>query len=396
MSDPARPASAPELAFFPKGLLPMHARLFHSLLEALPDTVALVDSAGKMLHVNSSVEQLFGYSPDELVGQCIETLMPERFRVRHAAHFQAYIANPATRRMGDGMELIGLRRDGSEFPIDVALSPIPGEVGDLVAAAIRDMSDYRRLEAQLRQHSRELEEADQQKDRFLAILAHELRSPLAALSQAGPLLRLPPTDERREWVAGVVERQTGHMVRLVEDLLDLAKVRRGTLALHRQPTELSRVVALALDISRPLMESREHRLETILPPEPIWVRGDGARLAQVISNLLNNAARYTPVRGQIGLELNAEAGYALLRIRDSGIGISADMLPKVFDLFTQVSSMDAGPSGGLGIGLALVRNLIEMHDGTVTANSEGLGLGSEFVVHIPLLVAESDQSTGED
>ena len=396
MSTSSKLAGTPDLDFFPDGMLLEHRWLFHSLLEALPDAVAIVDSAGTILHVNKSVEGLFGYQPDELSGQDIGILMPERFRTRHADHFEAYIARPITRRMGNGMELIGLRRDGSEFPIDVALSPIPGEAGGFVAAAIRDMSDYRQLEAQLRQRGRELEEADQHKDQFLAMLAHELRSPLAALSQVGPLLRLPAADERREWVAGVVERQTGHMVRLVEDLLDLAKVRRGTLALHMEPTELSGVVGLALDISRPLVESREHTLDIGLSPEPIWIQGDAARLAQVISNLLTNAARYTPVRGRITLDLKAEDGYAVLRIRDNGIGISADMLTRVFDLFTQVAPSDEQVGGGMGIGLALVRNLVEMHDGTVTASSEGPGLGSEFVVRIPLLGAGFEESNGHD
>lgn len=396
MSDPSKPASAPDRDFFPDGMLPEHRELFHGLLEALPDAVALVDSAGTILHVNKSVEELFGFQPDQLTGQYLEVLIPERFRAHHANHFQAYIASPVTRRMGNGMELIGLRRDGSEFPIDVSLSPIPGEAGMFVAAAIRDMSDYRQLEAQLRQRGRELEEADQHKDQFLAMLAHELRSPLAALSQVGPLLRLPAADERREWVAGVVERQTGHMVRLVEDLLDMAKVRRGTLTLHRQPTELSGVIALALDISRSLVESREHKLETSLPSAPVWVQGDSGRLTQVVSNLLNNAARYTPARGLIWLDLEAEDGYALLRIRDRGIGISADMLPKVFDLFTQVSLTGEGPAGGMGIGLALVQTLVEMHHGTVTAHSEGLGLGSEFTVRIPLLVDVSNESGIDD
>ena len=250
MSTPSKPASAPARDFFPNGMIAEHRGLFHSLLEALPDAVALVDSAGKIVHVNKSVEELFGYQPDELTDQYMEILVPERFRAHHADHFQAYIARPITRRMGYGMELIGLRRDGSEFPIDVALSPIPGEEGVFVAAAIRDMSDYRQLEAQLRQHGRDLEEADQHKDRFLAMLAHELRSPLAALSQVGPLLRLPAADERRDWVAGVVERQTGHMVRLVEDLLDMAKVRRGTLTLHQQPMARSRCSGLSSDFTR--------------------------------------------------------------------------------------------------------------------------------------------------
>lgn len=361
------------------------AEMFLDFLEANPDAVALVDTAGEIIHVNALVEELFGYRRDELLGRPLDVLIPERFRARHVEHLGSYFAAPRTRRMGKGMDLVGLRKDGAEFPIDVALSPLRTETGLLVAAAIRDMTASHRLEAELRRRSRDLEEADHRKDQFLAMLAHELRNPLAALSLVGQRLRLPAAEDLLEWAAGVVERQTGHMLRLVEDLLDVARVRQGKVNLCREPTDLAGVAVRAVETSRPLVEGRNHALEVTLPPGPVWVEGDGTRLAQVVANLLTNAARYTPDGGRISLTVAGEDGEAVLRVRDNGIGIPTDMLTPVFDLFTQVEGAGDRADGGLGIGLALVRRLVEMHGGTVTAESGGPGLGSEFTVRIPLL-----------
>jgi PAS domain S-box-containing protein len=360
-------------------------RLLHHFLEALPDAVALVDSAGLIVHANAGVETLFGYAPGALSGRSIELLMPERFRAGHAGHQHAYFAAPRIRRMGSGLRLIGLRQDRVEFPIDVALSPLVADDRQLVAAAIRDMSEYRQLETQLLQRNQELEEADRRKDQFLAMLAHELRNPLAALSQASDMLRRPGAEDRNELIAGVVERQTGHMLRLVEDLLDLTRIRRGTITLRRQPTDLGGVAVRAVEISRPLLDGRRHALDILLPAHAIRVDGDGTRLVQVVTNLLTNAARYTPEGGQIRLTLGTDADHALLKVVDNGIGIRADMLPRVFDLFTQAEPSGNDVSGGLGLGLALVRPLVEMHGGTVTAHSDGAGQGSEFAVRLPLL-----------
>ena len=359
-------------------------RLFLSILEFNPDAVALVDATGEIIHMNALVEELFGYRRDELLGRPLDVLIPERFRGRHLGHLERYFAAAHPRRMGKGMDLVGLRKDGAEFPIDVALSPLPTEAGILVTAAIRDMTDIRRMEAELRQRSRDLEEADRRKDQFLAMLAHELRNPLAVLSLIGQQLRLPGAGDRLVWAADVMERQTGTMLRLVEDLLDAARVRQGKVNLSREQTDFSAVVVRAVETSRPLVESRKHALEITLPPQPIWVEGDVMRLGQVVTNLLTNAARYTPECGRINLTVAVEDGNAVLRLRDNGIGIASDMLTRVFDLFTQIEGASGANAGGLGLGLALARRLVEMHHGTVTAKSGGLGLGSEFVVRLPL------------
>jgi len=361
-------------------------RLFHGFLEAAPDAVVIIDGGGMVVQVNSQTEKLFGYCREELVGRPLEMLMPERFRRTHIAHRTAYFADSRSRSMGRGLDLFGLKKDGHEFPIDVSISPLPSEPGVLFASAIRDMTDHRRLEDELRVRTRELEEADRQKDHFLSAVAHELRDPLNALASVAPLLRFPQVDDAaRRWASGVIERQTAHMSRLVEDLLDLARVHSSKLTLRRESIDLRTVLPSAVEFSHSLIETRKHDLEVAPSAEPLWVSGDSTRLAQVVSNLLSNAAKYTPVGGHISLAAAREDGAAVVRVRDDGAGIPYEMLSRVFELFTQIGAEGGDRPSGLGIGLSLVRRLVELHGGTVTAFSEGIGRGSEFVVRLPLL-----------
>jgi len=361
-------------------------RLFHGFLEAAPDAVVIIDGGGMVVQVNSQTEKLFGYCREELVGRPLEMLMPERFRGTHIAHRTAYFADSRPRSMGRGLDLFGLTKDGREFPIDVSISPLPSEPGVLFASAIRDMTDHRRLEDELRVRTWELEEADRQKDHFLSAVAHELRDPLNALAHVAPLLRFPQVDAAaRQWASGVIERQTAHMSRLVEDLLDLARVRRGEFTLRRESIDLRTVVQAAVDFSHSLIETRKHDLEVAPCAEPLWVSGDPTRLAQAVSNLLSNAAKFTPDGGHITVTAAGEDGAAEVRVRDDGVGIPRKMLSRVFELFTQIGAAGDDRAGGLGIGLFLVRRLVELHGGTVAAFSEGLGRGSEFVVRLPLL-----------
>jgi CheY-like chemotaxis protein len=240
---------------------------------------------------------------------------------------------------------------------------------------------------------RELREADRRKDEFLAVLAHELRNPLAAILGAAQVLppdaRDPAVHESRD----VIVRQGRHMTRLVDDLLDASRIGRGEIAIHMVPVAVGEAVARAAEAARPLIEARGHRLEVTLPPEPTWLEADPVRLEQVMANLLTNAARYTEPGGRIELEAVRESEALVIHVRDNGIGIAPEALPRVFDLFAQADPDRDRARGGLGIGLALVRSLVELHGGVITASSPGAGLGSEFVVRLPLGTAPAGHPT---
>lgn len=366
-------------------------RLFHGFLEAAPDAVVIIDGGGLIVQVNSQAERLFGYTRVELLGRPVEVLMPERFRGSHVAHRQVYSGDMHPRPMGRGLDLCGLRKDGREFPIDVSLSPLPNDTGVLIASAIHDMTDHRRLEDELRARTQELEAADGQKDNLLAAVAHELRSPLSTLANVAHILHSSKVDGAvQQRISAVVERQTAYMARLVEDLLDMSRVRRGKLTLRRESIDLRTVVATAVEFSHLLIEASKHHLEVAPPAEPLWVSGDTTRLVQVVSNLLTNAVKFTPEGGYIRCTTVREDGVAVIRVRDDGAGIPQEMLSRVFDLFTQLGAAGEDRAGGLGIGLSLVRRLVELHGGTVAAFSDGPGRGSEFVVRLPLLPAGPD------
>lgn len=236
---------------------------------------------------------------------------------------------------------------------------------------------------------RDIQEDDRRKNEFLAMLAHELRNPLAPIRNSVMILRqFGLKDEDLNWAIDVISRQVEQMVRLVDDLLDVSRISGGKIRLNLAPVAVSEVVEIAAETSRPLIEARKHELVCELPPHPLYINADKARISQVLANLLNNAAKYTADGGKIVLTVAGEEGVAVFRVRDSGIGIPAEMLSKVFDLFTQVDRSLDRSQGGLGIGLTLVRRLAELHGGSVEARSEGLGRGSEFFLRIPTLVVE--------
>jgi signal transduction histidine kinase len=243
--------------------------------------------------------------------------------------------------------------------------------------------------ANLRDREEALREADRRKDEFLAMLAHEIRNPLAPIRTAVQLLRLKELPEaHRANARDVIERQVDHLVRLIDDLLDVARITRGAITLQRAHVDLAEVVARAVETSRPLIDSRRHELTIELPDQSLSVFGDLTRLSQVLGNLLNNAAKYTDAQGRIQLRVEADGGEAVIRVRDNGIGISRDMLSRVFDLFAQADRSLERASGGLGIGLALVRRLVEMHGGSVSAHSGGVGHGTEMVIRLPIAAGD--------
>ncbi len=237
-------------------------------------------------------------------------------------------------------------------------------------------------------------EADRRKDEFLATLSHELRNPLAPLRNALQMMRLaPPGDPSLKRAREIMERQVNHLVRLVDDLLEMARINRGTLELRMEPVELAAVLRNALETSEPLITAAGHRFALSLPEEPVWLEGDRVRLAQILANLLNNAAKYTPAGGAIHVEARARDGEVVIEVHDTGRGIPAEWRTRIFEMFTRGTGGPQAEQGGLGIGLALSRRLAEMHGGTLEARSEGTGKGSTFVVRLPVVPAPSKART---
>jgi PAS domain S-box-containing protein len=252
---------------------------------------------------------------------------------------------------------------------------------DQAALAMRNVQLFAREQAA----RAEAEAANRAKDQFLALLAHELRNPLAPILTAAALLRRPgaPSTVVAQ-SATIVERQARNLARLLDDLLDVSRITRGRIDLRREPVAIEEAVTNALEATRPFVDERRQRVSLALPPEPVYVDADPARLEQIIVNVLNNAAKYTPAEGRISLTVSAAHGEAVLRIRDTGVGIAPDVLPRIFDLFVQGDESLAHTSGGLGIGLTLVHRLVALHRGRVTAHSDGLGRGAEFTIALPL------------
>ncbi len=242
----------------------------------------------------------------------------------------------------------------------------------------------------------EVQQADRQKNEFLSMLAHELRNPLAPIRNATFVLGHQGSDPARvRWAHNVIDRQLTHMIRLVDDLLDVSRITLGKIRLEIEPVDIEAVVALAVEAARPLLDQLHHQLEVTFPDKLVRVSGDKARLTQVFTNLLNNAAKYTEKGGRVWLSTRLEDDMAVISVKDTGVGISPELLPAVFDLFTQANRSLDRSQGGLGVGLTLVRRLVEMHGGTVQASSEGLGRGSEFTVRIPAITEAVANTPGD-
>jgi two-component system, sensor histidine kinase len=278
---------------------------------------------------------------------------------------------------------------------NVTLLERPVRVATLVST-VRTALRARERQYQIRRQLAELRDADQRKDEFLATLGHELRNPLSPLLTSLELLKMgASSDPNVARVVAVMQRQAGHLVRLVDDLLEVSRITRGLIEVQREPLDLAEVIAAALETSRPVIEASEHQLVVDLPDEPLTVFGDSVRLTQVFANLLNNAAKYTDPGGRIEVEVHHTDHTAFVSVRDNGIGIDREHLASVFDMFTQVSRSDRRTQGGLGIGLTLVRSLVALHGGAVTASSEGRGRGSTFEVRLPLVVVEAASPHGD-
>jgi signal transduction histidine kinase len=281
-----------------------------------------------------------------------------------------------------------VRKNGSRFWCRSTITPLFDENKQVrsFARVIHDLTDSEAQVAQVKRAD-DLADANRSREEFMALLSHELRNPLAPILNSVSILRAINTDDPIvQQATSVIERQVGQMVRLVDDLLDVGRITKGKLRLVKEPVELRVIVNRAAESARPLIEARKHEFSVALPMTAIWVDGDAGRLEQVFVNLLHNAANYTNPAGFIRVDVKQEADEAVVVIQDNGVGIASEMLPHIFDMFSQISTPDLKRShAGLGIGLALVGAVVEMHGGRVQAHSSGLGNGSEFTVRLPAL-----------
>jgi PAS domain S-box-containing protein len=330
------------------------------------------DESGRVVdfswqYVNTAATSLLGKSAEALLDRRVEEDFPGAWEVPEL--FDGYVSVIENEQPYD----TELRSSKSGRWFRIIASPLEGTV----AVWFADITERKR-------HEHALRDADRRKDEFLATLAHELRNPLAPIRQAALIARSGQvSDSQRLWAHSIIERQVQHMSLLLDDLLDVSRITRGTLSLRKQIVSLRTIVNSAVETARPLIDSRNHVLE-IEVPAGLQLEADPLRLSQVLANLLTNAAKYTPHGGRIRLRAQAEQGAAVVRIDDTGIGLAKDDIHRIFEMFSQADSSSESPQAGLGIGLALSKGLAELHGGSIDAHSEGPGRGSEFVVRVPL------------
>ena len=373
-----------------EGALRAQERRWHAMFDAQPECVTVIAPDGQIVDINpaglalleaDSIESVRGRTFDELIE-------PQHRALFHAQHEAAL----ADRPLGEPaeLEIVGLR--GTRRAMESRAVPLHDEAGAVTAvlSVTRDVSERRRSEQALQQ-------ADQRKDEFLATLAHELRNPMAPIRYAAATLRKGASESTIQHAREVIERQAAQMSRLLDDLLDMSRVTRNVIELKRKRLDLRDLVGEATEMAKPVLTNLQHRLTISTPPNPLWVYGDGTRLLQVIGNLIDNAAKYTEPGGSIEIRLDAVDRNAVMSVRDSGIGLSPEMIPKVFDLFSQVHKSVDATRGGLGIGLAVVKRLVELHGGSIEVASAGLRQGAIFTVRVPLAGAtpEALESTAQ-
>jgi PAS domain S-box-containing protein len=370
--------------------------------------IFMLDPGGHVLTWNFGAERLKGYEAKEIIGHHFSRFYPQEAIDRGWPTYELEQALEVGRFEDEGWRI---RKDGAQFWANVVITSLRDQNGRHLGFSkiTRDMTERKRAEESARRLAEEraarlvaeentrlyeaLRETERRKDEFLATLAHELRNPLAPIRNALQILKVPHLDAASaERSRDMIERQVQQLVRLVDDLLDVSRVMQGKLTLRKEPVELASIVSRAVETAQPLIQAQGQDLAVSLPNESLKVEVDTVRLSQVVGNLLTNAAKYTNRNGRISLSAWREADEAVLLVKDTGIGIAPDMLPHVFELFVQADQSSTKSLGGLGIGLTLVKNLVELHGGTVTAHSAGLGTGCEFAVRLPVALQETKES----
>ena len=367
-----------------------------AILDTALDGVITIDADGRIVEFNAAAEQILGHRKDEALGSDMaDLIIPPAMRSRHRAGLAYYLATGIGPILGKRLELTALRKDGTEIPVELAITAIPGQPRPLFTGYLRDIHERKKSEAErevaeanLARIAADLVEANRRKTEFLAMLSHELRNPLAPMRNAMEILGRAEHDSPEARAAmSMLRRQVGQMVRLIDDLLDVSRISRGKIELRRDRVPLETIVEHAIEAARPPCDELEQALSLEMPTEPLYVDGDPARLVQILGNLLSNACKFTARGGRIRLVVEREDDHAVLHVIDNGIGIALDHQARIFELFTQVDASLERSQGGLGIGLTLVKSLVEMHDGRIEVRSDGVGHGSTFTVRLPLVEA---------